>query len=203
MTSTFDAPAPREATISLAKANVYALTIIVPMTIVIAGSFSALWGIRLLASGVRSLIGHPFYSLLLLAAGAFVHELIHGLAWMRAGRKEWRSISFGFDVKTLTPFAHCSSPMNARAYRIGALAPGVLLGMIPATLGIAIGQPALMLFGLTFTIAAGGDFLVLWLLRGVQARTEVEDHPTKAGCIIHDSEATSTPGEQVPVETDT
>jgi hypothetical protein len=41
-----------------------------------------------------------------------------------------------------------------------------------------------MAFGLLFTFAAGGDALVLWLLRGVAPHRLVEDHPTRAGCFV-------------------
>jgi hypothetical protein len=39
-------------------------------------------------------------------------------------------------------------------------------------------------FGLLYTTAAGGDFLVLWILRNIKPNTLVEDHPTNAGCYI-------------------
>jgi hypothetical protein len=40
------------------------------------------------------------------------------------------------------------------------------------------------------TFCAGGDLLVLLLLRGVPANALVEDHPTRAGCRLV-SDATS------------
>ena len=36
--------------------------------------------------------------------------------------------------------------------------------------------------------AAGGDWLVLWLLRGVSPGAFVEDHPTRAGCYVLEPE---------------
>jgi hypothetical protein len=37
---------------------------------------------------------------------------------------------------------------------------------------------------LIFTLAAGGDALILWLLRGVPAGRLVRDHPSKPGCLV-------------------
>jgi len=37
-----------------------------------------------------------------------------------------------------------------------------------------------------FTIAAGGDFIVLWILRKTDSNNLVEDHPTRAGCFIYE-----------------
>ncbi len=90
----------------------------------------------------------------------------------------------GFSWKALTPYAHCAAPMPARAYRIGAAAPGVALGLLPAALAWATGSGAVLAFALLFTLAAGGDALILWLLRGVPPERLVVDHPTRAGCLV-------------------
>jgi hypothetical protein len=39
-------------------------------------------------------------------------------------------------------------------------------------------------FSLIHTAAAGGDWLILWLIRGVKAGSLVEDHPSNAGCYV-------------------
>jgi hypothetical protein len=62
--------------------------------------------------------------------------------------------------------------------------PGLLLGIAPSIAGVISGSAVLAAFGLLFTIAAGGDFLILWLLRGVHAGALVEDHPERAGCYV-------------------
>ena len=62
--------------------------------------------------------------------------------------------------------------------------PGLLLGIIPALLGIISGNGMYMSFGLLFTIAAGGDAMVLWSLRKEDRDALVQDHPSNAGCCI-------------------
>jgi hypothetical protein len=76
--------------------------------------------------------------------------------------------------------------MRVRDYRIGASMPGLVLGIIPASTAIAFGWPSLLVVGILFTIAAGGDALVLWLIRSVPGDKSVADHPTRAGCVVID-----------------
>ncbi len=69
--------------------------------------------------------------------------------------------------------------MRARAYRLGVVTPGIVLGVVPSVAGIITGNGWVMSFGLFFRFVAGGDFLILWLVRRVAGRALVEDHPTK------------------------
>jgi hypothetical protein len=46
------------------------------------------------------------------------------------------------------------------------------------------GDILLFFFGFLYTTAAGGDFLILWIIRNVKPNTLVEDHPSNAGCYI-------------------
>ena len=62
--------------------------------------------------------------------------------------------------------------------------PGLLLGIVPMVVGVVIGSGWLLFFGAISTLAAGGDMLILWLLRGVPGHRLVEDHPTNAGCFV-------------------
>jgi hypothetical protein len=39
-------------------------------------------------------------------------------------------------------------------------------------------------FSLMHSSAAGGDWLVLWLIHNLRSGQWVEDHPTQAGCYV-------------------
>lgn len=41
-----------------------------------------------------------------------------------------------------------------------------------------------MVFRLLFMLAAGGDVLIIWLIRNVEAGKLVKDNATRAGCYI-------------------
>lgn len=176
----------RDLSVSMAEANLYALVATLPPAALIIAGYSMFWGIGALGRGAMALFGNFLLFVAILVVGVVVHELIHGLTWALAGRKPLRAIRFGVQWKTLTPYAHCSEPLEVRAYRIGAAMPGLLLGILPSLAGIVGGSGFLTAFGLFFTLAAGGDFLILWLIRGVRPGTLVEDHPERAGCYVID-----------------
>jgi hypothetical protein len=126
----------------------------------------------------------------ILVMGSIIHELIHGFTWAYFGHKPFNAIKFGFQWKTLTPYAHCREPMEVQAYRLGGVMPLLALGILPALIGIGTGNGWFMFFGFLFTIGAGGDMLVLWLIRGVKSGQLVEDHPTQAGCYLIETHTT-------------
>lgn len=121
---------------------------------------------------------------LAIAVGTLAHELLHVAGWRLAGNPPPGTVRLGFAWRILTPYAHCSAPMTARAYRIGAATPGVVIGLLPLIGGLLTGNATAFLFGLLFTLAAGGDALILWVLRDVDGEQIVRDHPTRAGCLV-------------------
>jgi hypothetical protein len=74
--------------------------------------------------------------------------------------------------------------MPAGAYRVAALLPALLLGIIPYLGGLFVASAPLALFGAIFTLAAGADILVVWLIRKVDRHTKVLDHPSRVGCVV-------------------
>jgi len=172
-----------ERTATVGKANVAALVGVLPALVVLVVVYGFVWGWAALGAGFDALASPLWRFLLLFVAGVLVHEVLHGVAWRLAGAVRG-SVSLGFQVQTLTPYAHSSAPMTARAYRVGAVTPGVVLGVAPALAGLVLGAGDVFWFGFIFTLAAGGDALILWLLRGVPGDRLVRDHPTKPGCLV-------------------
>lgn len=174
----------RDLSVDLLTANVYGTLAGLLPALILSVAFLLRWGWRGLFQGLDQLFSSGWWFLVLLLGGIVVHEALHGLTWMIAGRKSRDVIKFGVAWEKLTPYAHSKEPMSARAYRLGAFMPGLLLGLLPCLVAVAVGDGALFIFGWVFTVAAGGDFLVLWLLRGVSPREQVEDHPSRAGCYV-------------------
>ena len=172
-------------------ANVYALALAIPLLLVLGGPFVWLWGWEAIPAGLDAWLDQPLWMFAALIGGVLIHEGLHASAWRLAADLPPGSVRIGFNWKALTPYAHCSAPMPARAYRIGAATPGIVLGLVPCVIAWATGSGQWMTFGLLFTLAAGGDALILWLLRGVGGRQFVVDHPTRAGCLIVEPDALS------------
>lgn len=169
----------RDLSISMARANVIVLFIMIPAAILQIAIFSFVHGTEKMNSTSNFLLLFVFMTL-----GVVVHELIHGITWMVFGRKPLSAIKFGFQVKSLTPYAHLKEPVEVNAYRIGAFMPGLILGIMVYVFSLLLGDTNLFWFSLIHTSASGGDWLILWLIRDVKAGTLVEDHPSNAGCYV-------------------
>lgn len=173
----------QDVTISALAANVYGTLFGLTPAAILLLIFYFVW------QG-RPVVGPPegfslLHTLLLGVVGIVVHELLHGLGWRYFAGVPWEQIHFGVQWKVLTPYAHSSARMPLRPYRRAILLPGLLLGLIPALLGVFNGSVLLLGFGAFFTATAGGDFLILWMLRRVPAGAHVQDHPTLVGATVY------------------
>lgn len=171
-------------TVSLLAANVFGTLFGLLPAAALFLAFSAVWRGRVVQPPPEWFSW--LHLLGLFVAGILVHELLHGLGWMLFGGVARADIQLGVKWKLLTPYAHTSARVAVWPYRWAVLLPGLVLGVLPALAGIATGSVLLLGFGVWFTLTAGGDFLVLWLLRDVPADAEVADHPTKAGSIVYE-----------------
>lgn len=156
---------------------------------VILGLYSALWHENPLViyAQSRALTGTLFISLVIFFISVVIHEAIHSIGY-RMGGAAWSEIKFGFQWQSLMPYAHCKVPLRASAYRLAVMLPGVLLGLIPAVIGIMARLDWLTLYGTAMLAGAVGDVMILALLMPLKADTLVQDHPSKPGFqIIVDS----------------
>ena len=172
-------------TINLYWANIFALLLILPIVLIFGLPYYLIWGIQFDKYSLTQFFGGFWIMLLGLILGIIVHELIHGMVWARFAKNGFKSIKFGILWKMIMPYCHCKEPLKIKEYLLGAIMPAIILGFIPATLAIIIGNPAMLIFGMFFTLAAGGDFLIIFTLRNEKADTLVEDHPSEAGCYVY------------------
>jgi hypothetical protein len=180
----------RDCSVSMLTANLLVLISAAPIAAALGLAYNLRWGGPSLARGMWTLLD-PKVFLATVIPGILAHELIHAIAWSIAARRPLSAIRIGIRWRAVSPYAHPKEPMLVGPYRVGAVMPAVCLGFVPAGLAILLGWPPLMAWSLVFVLAAGGDFVVLWLLRGVPADRLVEDHPTRAGCHVLESELTS------------
>lgn len=170
---------------SILKGNIYGLLLGLMATLMLSSLYIAIWGITEFQIGLRIFFrdqGYIFF--IIFVMGLVLHELIHGISWKLIGNNSNDSIQYGIDWKTLTPYAHCKHPIEVRAYCWGIAMPGLLLGILPAFFSLLLGKGWLLSFGILFTLVAGGDMLILLLLRKVKVGTLVKDHPKRVGCYI-------------------
>ena len=123
-----------------------------------------------------------FGLLALLAAGLFVHEVVHLAGYRLFGGLPRGAARLRFGGVALAPQVDCPVTIPAGAYRRMLLLPALLLGVLPGIIAIATGWWVLLIWSMWLLVAAGGDFACLWALRGLPAGTSVRAHPTRLGC---------------------
>ena len=181
-----------ELTVDLMWANVFGLIILIPTFLVYSLPYYFLWKQELIAD-FKNIISNASPLNMIITAlivfatiilGIIFHELIHGLVFAKFAKGGFKSIKFGIFWKMLTPYCHCKEALKVKHYILGAVMPAIILGIIPAIAAIAIGNFWLLIFGIFFTHAACGDFLIINLLRKEDPESFVQDHPSEAGCYI-------------------
>ena len=115
-----------------------------------------------------------------------LHELTHGFVWALFVPGGWKNIEFGFMKEYATPYCTCSRPMGRLQYTAGALAPTLLLGVLPGVWGILSGSGWWLVLGVFMTLAGGGDLtllLKLWQHRPAGRQVLYMDHPWQVGSV--------------------
>lgn len=179
----------QEYILSLTKTNLYAFVLLIPIGLVVVGPYVFIHGvdsIRVAESGLIDFFGGNLGLALVFLAGILVHELLHGIAWAIFAKNGWRSVSFGIKISHLTPYCHCSEALKKKQFIIGVILPCIVLGIIPIIYSYCAGSLPICLFGYFFTASAGGDLMVLWMLRKVDNDHMIKDHPEQIGFIVEE-----------------
>ena len=185
----------KEYTLSGRQVNIYGLLFVVPALLLAIIPYIIIWcepkrgwpdGLLPVIDRnmmiIQQIINAPWWLILLLLAGIVLHELIHGICMAVFAKNGWKSVSFGFNIKAITPFAHCKEPLHPGAYRFSLVMPGILLGDIPVLISWFTGNILFLFFGILFWGAAAGDIIILWLSRKINDGM-LQDHPDKIGFV--------------------
>jgi len=178
----------RDATMSVARANLLAIAWLPVSGLLALGPFAFLRGSERIGAALP-LVTDLRFALPVLAASVLLHEILHAVGFRLLGRAPREAIRIGFQRRTLTPFASCSAPVRASAYRAAALLPGAVLGVLPVLTGWLLGSGTLVLYGWAMLAVAGGDLAAVWAIRDVPGRVLVLDHPQRVGCRITEQPA--------------
>lgn len=169
--------------IDIVKANIFSVGLMIVYGLLAAFLFFMVH----ISGGVSFDIPKMLLFVVLIFVLIVVHELIHGATWAIFSEHHWKDISFGFMVKTLTPYCTCKTPLGKWQYIAGALMPLILLGIVPTVVAIFNGSFLTLLLGIVMVAGAAGDILIVWkFLRHQVTGQEVLyiDHPTAAGSVV-------------------
>lgn len=179
-------------TMSPLRANVIGSLFAVPLFLLPCGLYAFIWDV----SNVSAPPGSMLILLFAFIAAVVAHELLHGMGFLLGGASR-EEVDFGIHWHVLSPYAHCRTPLRTGAYRLALVLPAIVLGLLPATLGLLFGGAWIVFFGAVMLAVAGGDAVVLWILRRVPQRAWVQDHPTEIGCLVLNDGSAETAPERV------
>ena len=171
----------KEFTLRIGKVNLYSLVMIIPITAIYLIPFILIWNYETFEIGRKEFM-HLFFYMFVFCI--IIHELLHGITWAFFTQKGFKSIKFG--LNGLTPYCHCKEPLKVKYYRLGGIMPLLLMGILPAILGLIIGNGLFLSIGIFFTWTAGGDIISLFMLRKFDKNRLVSDHPDKMGFYFND-----------------
>lgn len=175
----------RKVVIDMNKANVFAIAVFMAVGVVLSGLFLLIWG--RLTDG-ENLLGNGIVFIIVTIVAIVVHELIHGITWSFFAPRGLRGMKFGIMKKYLSPYCHCSDPLPRNGYVLGALMPGIITGLIPAIVALAIGSFSLLVFSIIMISMASGDLMIARLALKEDPSCTIYDHPTEGGFYVNDQE---------------
>ena len=177
----------KDYSVSMLKANIYGFIAPLPFIVILFGLNIYIWKWRNFLSQLFIDNFQNFILFMLLVfLGIPIRGFLVGLTWQLCGKNKSNTVKYSFNWKAMTLLVHCKEPIEVKAYRLGAVMPGMILGFFPAFIGIVTGNAVIFVFGLSGVFFAGTDILILWLIRNVKAGSLVEDHPKRAGCYVID-----------------
>ncbi len=170
--------------ISMLKANLYSLPLVIGLINLLTGTFLLVWGEQQLFSSFPIIYLNLEIFIPVLIIGAVLHEVLHALSFYIIGRVSIENVKLGFQWRSLTPYAHCKIPVKASLYRISLLMPALIMGIIPWFIALVTGNGWLLVYAVIFTIVGGGDILTIWIIRKAKPNQIVQDHPTRCDCWV-------------------
>ena len=173
-----------EITISIVKANLFAMIFAIPVFVIGLGLF-------FLRHSVSAWFFESSRELIIFVVGLLfltvLHEFVHGFVWGLYSEHYFKDIEFGFMRQYLTPYCTCTEPLRKGPYIAGAIMPLIALGILPTIAGIINGSFMTLLIGLVMTVAAAGDIMIIYELLKYKTTAETVlclDHPTMGGLVV-------------------
>ena len=174
----------QDLSLNMVKVNLIGPLLTAPIVILFAVLHFQINGGR---TSINLALGNAIAMMVALLLLAVVHEAIHGCTWALFAENHWKSISFGVMWDMLTPYCTCKDPLEKRQYIIGTLMPGILIGVIPSALAVAMNNSYLWILGIFMILGACGDLMVVMkLLKNApkEGHAIYIDHPYECGLVM-------------------
>lgn len=175
-----------ERTVSPTSAMMMATVVIFLAMLLMIVPFQLRWGFFAPPAAGRWSVSGFLGLIALLMVGLLLHEAVHLAGYRIFGRVGPGVAGFQFGRAALAPQIRCAVPIRAADYRRILLLPALVLGILPGLVAFFTGSWPLLIWSVWMLVAAGGDFIGLWAIRGLPADTPVAAHPKRVGCLIYE-----------------
>ena len=162
--------------IPIRKANLLALFIFIISAVIILSICNLMWGGIGLIISMRTII-----VLIAFVISIPIHELLHAFILSLFCKNRFKSVTFGIIKGTITPYTTCKEPLPIAQYLLAVIFPIIVLGIIPAIIGVSIRNIHVIWFALLSICAASGDLIIGNKLMQGDPKGLFLDHPTECG----------------------
>lgn len=114
----------------------------------------------------------------------FVHEYLHYLGFILFGGADRDSVEFKFNRKNLTPYVICKSITTVMRYKVAAVLPFLVVGIIPLIYGFIFHNSTVYVIGLLNVDGCSGDLVLYFLLSRLDNHSYVARHNLRIGFVV-------------------
>jgi hypothetical protein len=107
--------------------------------------------------------------ILSMVLGVILHEFVHAIFAAIYNPKGWSSIKIGFNLKKGVAYCRCTEPMKVKHWRIIAIMPLILIGMIPYIISFIFGFYPLMYLSVMMIFASCNDVTALYRISNLSS----------------------------------
>lgn len=106
--------------------------------------------------------------------GSVIHEVIHAVFFTRSPGIRVSDLEFGFDWKYLAPFVGSRKPISIVWFRRSAIAPLLILGVLPLIIAFVSGATHVFVLAIFLTQGSSTDFTLWRLTRELPGHLDVQ-----------------------------
>jgi hypothetical protein len=149
--------------INMTKATIFSLIVLIGSVVIFGIPYYFIWAFSSEIKLFPILVGqiNRIVFLFILASGLFIHELIHGLFFGLFAKDGFKAIKIMWLKKSFTLGCYCGNELKIKHFIVGTIMPLIILGIIPTIVAIIIGNTPLLVFGLLYISASGGDIIIV------------------------------------------
>lgn len=156
---------------------IWTITILIPIGglliyIFLWGYSTSFLGFQWIAATISCLVSIP------------VHEAIHYYGFIIFDGVDKSYVQFKLNPKSMTPYVVCKAATTVGRYKMAALLPFLVLGIIPVAYGLLVREPTILVIGIINASGCAGDLVLFSLLLRLDNRNLVARHKDRIGFVV-------------------